>query len=71
MCFFFSATYKLYLQESVTAGPGHMHNKFLLSARKRKKQKKSNYLISLDEGASFVYKSRVSIENEDPSLILP
>ena len=43
------ATYKLYLQESVTAGPGHMNNKFLLSARKRKKQKKSNYLISLDE----------------------
>jgi hypothetical protein len=43
------ASYKLYLQESVTAGPGHMNNKFLLSARKRKKQKKSNYLISLDE----------------------
>ena len=72
------ASYKLYLQENVTAGPGHMvtlrppesvsilrfafcatdadglspwvqNNPFLLSARKRKKQKKSNYLISLDE----------------------
>ena len=43
------ASYKLYLQESVSAGPGHMNNKFMLSARKRKKQKKSNYLISLDE----------------------
>ena len=37
--------YKLYLQQG---GSGQV-DKFLLSGRKRKKQKVSNYLISLDE----------------------
>ena len=56
------ASYKLYLQEAVSAGPGHMNNKFLLSARKRKKQKKSNYLISLDEEDLAKNSGNVSVD---------
>mmetsp|Transcript_24095 Transcript_24095/g.78488 ORF Transcript_24095/g.78488 Transcript_24095/m.78488 type:complete len:387 (-) Transcript_24095:93-1253(-) len=40
-------TYTLYLEGS--GSPGGEGGKFLLSARKRKKSKSSNYLISLDE----------------------
>ena len=63
------ASYKLYLQEAVSAGPGHMNNKFLLSARKRKKQKKSNYLISLDEEDLAKNSGNVSVDQTATQIV--
>jgi tubby-related protein 1 len=67
-------SYKLYLQEANVPGPAHMNNRFLLAARKRKKQKKSNYLLSLDEedlgskGANFFGKLKSNFTGTEFNL---